>query len=141
MACDADGCHLGQDDFPVKDARRICGPGLVLGVSTHNLEQAIEAEAEGATYINVGPVFPTKTKETACDAVGPELIAKVKNKVKTPQTCMGGINCDNVHEVIAAGAERVAVVSAVVAAEDIETAAHDLLNLIKEGKKKETKAK
>lgn len=134
LACEADGCHLGQDDFPVEEARRIVGPDFVLGLSTHNLEQALEAESLGPTYINVGPIFHTNTKETGCNPVGPELITKVKQSVQIPQTCMGGINSANVHQVISAGAERVAVVSAIVAAVDIEVASRDILNRIHKAK-------
>jgi len=135
LACEADGCHLGQDDFPIDEARRIVGAGFILGASTHSVEQALEAEAQGASYVNVGPIYPTKTKETSCPPVGVELITKVKERVRIPQTCMGGINSSNVHEVILAGADRVAVVSAVVAADDIEAAARNLLDRISQAKK------
>lgn len=136
LACEADGCHLGQDDFPIDEARRIVGTGFLLGASTHNVEQALYAEAQGASYVNVGPVFATKTKETSCAPVGVELITRVKERLKIPQTCMGGINSSNVHEVILAGAERVAVVSAVVAADDVKAAARNLLEQISQAKQK-----
>ena len=135
LVCGADGCHLGQEDFPVKEARKIVGPGFILGASTHSLEEALEAEADGATYVNVGPVFPTKTKETGCQPVGTSLITQVKKALNIPQTCMGGINCDNVSQVVEAGANRIAVVSAVVAADDVEGAARALFELIQTAKK------
>ncbi|MBE7559570.1 thiamine phosphate synthase [bacterium] len=134
LSAGADGVHLGQDDFPLSEARAIVGMGMILGASTHSLDQARRAEAEGADYLNVGPVFPTQTKEGGVTPVGVELITAVKNAVTTPQTCMGGINADNVAQVIKAGAERVAVVSAVVGAPDVAGAARDLLARIRAAK-------
>lgn len=134
LAAGADGVHLGQDDLPIPEARRLAGPALLLGASTHTLEQALEAEREGADYINVGPVFPTQTKQGGSPPVGPALITRVKAEVRTPQTCMGGIHLGNVREVVLAGADRVAVVSAVVAAEDIEQAARALVDEIHRAK-------
>jgi len=134
LAAGADGVHLGQNDLPLAKAREIAGPALLLGASTHSLQQAIEAEQQGADYINVGPIFPTSTKVDTSPAVGPELIAEVKSKVHTPLTCMGGIGHSNVRQVVLQGAERVAVVSAVVAAEDITAAARSLFDEIKKAK-------
>ncbi len=136
MAVGADGVHLGQEDFPLREARAIVGESLMLGASTHSLAQARRAQEEGADYINVGPIFPTQTKEGAVSPVGVELITAVKGAVQAPQTCMGGINADNVAQVVAAGAERVAVVSAVVGAEDVMTAARRLVARIREAKQR-----
>lgn len=118
-AVEADGVHLGQDDFPVSEARRLLGPQTVIGVSTHSLEQALQAVEEGADYINVGPIFETHTKEHAGPPVGIELFRKVRAMVKIPITVMGGINLDNLNLVLEAGVDRVAVVSAIVGAEDV----------------------
>jgi thiamine-phosphate pyrophosphorylase len=134
LAIEADGVHLGQGDFPLPEARRIIGDEMILGASTHSVEQARQAEAEGADLINIGPVFATKTKDTPVQPVGVELITQVKEAISVPQTCMGGINADNVDQVIAAGAQRVAVVSAVVGATDITAAAADLLQRIVKAK-------
>jgi thiamine-phosphate pyrophosphorylase len=134
LSCGADGVHLGQEDLPVPEARAIAGSGMLIGTSTHNVEEALQAEKEGAGYINVGPVFPTKTKDGVVNPVGCELIGKVLQQVNIPQTCMGGIHSGNVRQTIMAGAERIAVVSAVVAADDIEKAARELVEKIHQAK-------
>jgi thiamine-phosphate pyrophosphorylase len=136
LTVEADGVHLGQDDFPIPEARRIVGPAIILGASTHSVEEALQAEREGASYINVGPVFATQTKEGVGAPVGVELVAQVKAAVHTPQTCMGGIKLHNVREVVLAGAERIAVVSEVVSADDIAAAARALVEAIGKQKRK-----
>lgn len=123
LASGADGVHLGQDDFPVAEARRLVGPSMVIGASSHSLEQALRAQQEGASYVNVGPIFPTATKKGGHPPVGPELIGTVLKHIVVPITTMGGIDLSNVDLVLAQGARRVAVVSAVVGAEDITAAA------------------
>ena len=123
LASGADGVHLGQDDFPIAEARRLVGPSMIVGASTHSLDQALRAEQQGASYVNVGPIFPTGTKKGGYPPVGPELIGKVLGRITLPMTTMGGINLSNVDLVLEQGARRVAVVSAVVGAEDITAAA------------------
>jgi thiamine-phosphate pyrophosphorylase len=134
MAAEADGVHLGQEDLPLPEARRICGPDLILGASTHSKEEALRAQEEGANYVNIGPIFPTGTKSDASPALGPRVIAEVKGVLQCPLTCMGGINHDNVAQVVLAGADRVAVVSAVVSAPDVKAAARDLVKRIEAAK-------
>jgi thiamine-phosphate pyrophosphorylase len=119
LAVKADGVHLGQDDFPISQARRLLGANAIIGVSTHSLEQAQAATEQGADYINVGPIFPTTTKEHAGPAVGLQLYQKVRERVSIPITVMGGINLENLDQVLAAGARRIAVVSAVVGALEV----------------------
>ncbi|MFH0790341.1 MAG: thiamine phosphate synthase [Candidatus Omnitrophota bacterium] len=114
---DADGVHLGQDDLPVKDARRILGKDKIIGLSTHNLSQALEAEQQGADYIAIGPIFATATKPGIA-AISPNVIARLKDNVKIPFVAIGGINLDNVQEVIGYGASRIAVCRAVLAADN-----------------------
>lgn len=118
-AVEADGIHLGQDDFPPREARRLLGPQTVIGVSTHSLEQALQAVEEGADYINVGPIFATQTKQHSGPPLGLDLFRQVSRLVKIPITVMGGINLDNLNEVLEAGARRIAVVSAVTSVENI----------------------
>jgi thiamine-phosphate pyrophosphorylase len=122
MTIGADGVHLGQDDFPVAEARKLLGNGVFIGVSTHSLEQALRASGDGADYINVGPIFPTATKDHAGHAVGADLLRRVRERVSIPITVMGGIKLDNLGQVLDAGARRIAVVTAVVGAPDIAAA-------------------
>jgi thiamine-phosphate pyrophosphorylase len=114
----ADGVHLGQDDLPLKDARTLLGSEKIIGISTHSAAEALRAEEEGADYIAVGPVFSTATKP-GLTPVTTELITEIKEKVKTPFASVGGINLENIGQVLSSGAERVAVCRAVVAAKDV----------------------
>jgi thiamine-phosphate pyrophosphorylase len=125
LAVDADGVHLGQDDLPVMAARSILGKDKIIGLSTHSLEQAVEAQNSGADYIGVGPIFSTPTKPDY-KAVGLEIIRKVKGISRVPFVVIGGIDGSNIGEVIVAGGSRVAVVRAVCAAENIREAAKRL---------------
>lgn len=118
LAIGADGVHLGQDDFPVPAARRIA-PDLLIGASTHSLEEALKAQSEGADYINIGPIFPTQTKEGVEHFLGPEAIERIGSKVTIPFTVMGGISESNLDRVLAGGAQRVAVVTAITKAPNI----------------------
>jgi thiamine-phosphate pyrophosphorylase len=114
----ADGIHVGQDDLSVAEARKIAGFDVIVGKSTHALEQAIAAEKEGADYIGVGPIYATATKPDYIP-VGPSLIGQVRAAVRVPQFCIGGINETTLPEVIAAGARRVVIVSALLQSADI----------------------
>lgn len=117
LASGADGVHLGQEDAAIADARRLLGPGRLIGKSTHSLEQATAAHAEGADYIGFGPIFPTPTKP-AYTAVGTRLIHAVVSRVPVPVVCIGGIDCSTAGSVIAAGARCLAAVRAVCGADD-----------------------
>jgi len=119
-AVKADGVHLGQDDFPVLEARRLLGPDTVVGVSTHNIKEALRAVEEGASYINVGPIFDTKTKQNVYPAVGIDLFKEIKQAVNIPVTVMGGISLGNIDIVLEAGAKRIAVVTAITEVDNIE---------------------
>jgi thiamine-phosphate pyrophosphorylase len=114
----ADGIHVGQDDLSVMQARAQAGADILVGKSTHSLEQALAAEREGADYIGVGPIFATPTKPDYVP-VGPALIGPVRGQVRVPQFCIGGINELTLHKVIAAGALRVVIVSALLQSRDI----------------------
>ncbi|MFC2069617.1 thiamine phosphate synthase [Chloroflexota bacterium] len=135
MAADADGLHLGQDDLPVKAARKLLPPGKVIGCSATSVEQAIVAEAEGADYIAVGAIYPTSSKTsttTPAKVVGPEILYKVRQAISVPLVAIGGITSENTPEVIAAGADSVAVISAVLGAESPERASRQIANIFKE---------
>ena len=113
----ADGVHVGQDELSVRDARRIMGPRAVVGVSTHSIEQARQAVLDGANYIGVGPVFASRTKDFA-DFPGLDLVRQVQSELRLPAFAIGGIDLDNLDEVINAGSPRVAVSSAVCDSDD-----------------------
>ncbi|MFA6054258.1 MAG: thiamine phosphate synthase [Thermodesulfovibrionales bacterium] len=129
LAVDADGVHLGQDDLPVKEARKILGKGKIIGVSTHCIEQALEAEQAGADYLGFGPVFHTSTKDVGSPR-GTVLLGEIKNKVSIPVVAIGGINLENIHSVLETGVDAVAVVSAILKG-DIEENAGRFMEIIK----------
>ncbi len=128
LAAGADGVHLGQADLPVAAARRIA-PDLIIGASTHSLAEALAAQGAGAGYVNIGPIFPTATKPQAV-SLGPKVISAIAPHLKIPWTTMGGINRDNIGQVVAVGARHPAVMSAVTAAAEITAAARALREAI-----------
>ncbi len=128
LLCGADGVHLGQDDMPLSTARKIAGDRLLIGISTHSLEEALAAQAGGADYIGFGPIFKTATKD-AGEARGPGAIRHIRDKVKIPIAAIGGINLQNAPEVIDAGADAVAVISAISGAKDAADTARRFLEL------------
>ncbi len=123
LAADADGVHLGQTDLPVAETRRLLGPHRLIGISPENEEQVRRAEAEGADYLGVGAVYGSATKPDAGAAVGVEQIRRFRSITSLPIVAIGGITAERVPKVIAAGADSVAVISAVVAAHDVVEAA------------------
>jgi thiamine-phosphate pyrophosphorylase len=125
LASDCDGVHVGQEELPVHIARQIVGSQRLIGVSTHSIEQAKQAMAEGADYIGCGPVFPGRTKQFE-HYVGIELLKQVTSEVELPAFAIGGIDATNLSQVIAAGFRRIAVTGAVRDAEDPAVAAQEL---------------
>lgn len=119
LLCGADGVHLGQDDLSLSDAREIAADKnhFIIGVSTHSLEEALAAQDGGADYIGFGPIFKTATKD-AGEAKGPGAIRHIREKIKIPIVAIGGINLENAREAIDAGANAVAVISAISGAKD-----------------------
>lgn len=124
---DADGVHLGQDDVPADLARKILGPGKIVGVTVETPDEAREAEKAGASYVGTGPIFSTATKADAGRPYGIDLIPRIKRATSLPVVAIGGINTSNVAQVARAGADGVAVVSAVVSADDIARAVRELI--------------
>lgn len=122
---EADGVHVGQDELAAKDARRIIGPRGLVGVSTHSIEQARQAVLDGASYIGVGPTFPSSTKDFA-DYTGADLIAAVSAEIRLPAFAIGGIALDRIDQIVAAGARRAAVSAAVCKSADPRGAATEL---------------
>jgi len=129
LAVDADGLHVGQDDLPVKVARRLLPIDRILGCSARTVDKAAIAQSEGADYIAVGAMYPTSSKETA-EVVGTERLKQIRQAATLPLVAIGGINASNVSEVLTAGADSVAVISAVLGAEDVEGATRQIVNMI-----------
>lgn len=134
LTCGADGVHLGQGDMRTDVARQISPPGFIIGVSVSTVDEAVRAEREGADYVALSPTFSTVSKPDAGPGNGLEMLREIRRNVSVPVIAIGGINCENICEVIAAGADGVAVISAVVGAADITAAARDLKNLIRQCK-------
>jgi len=126
LAAGADGLHLGQDDLPVKEARRLLPIDKILGCSTTTVDQAITAKTDGADYIAVGSIYPTASKETA-QVVGLERLRETRQAVDLPLVAIGGINKDSAAEVIAAGADSVAVISAILQAGNVKEATGEIV--------------
>jgi thiamine-phosphate pyrophosphorylase len=124
LAVDADGVHLGQDDdMPVQFARRLLGPYRILGISAGNLSESASAVAADADYLSVGPIYLTRAKADAGPPIGTRLLTELVARYSQPLVAIGGITAENVAEIIRAGAIGVAVITAVVSAQDIATAA------------------
>jgi thiamine-phosphate pyrophosphorylase len=115
---EADGCHVGQEDFSVAEARELAGRDCLVGKSTHTVAQAKIAEGEGADYLGFGPLFPTGTKPSAT-AIGLTAIRTLHEQVKLPIFCIGGVKLVNLPEIVQAGARRVCIVSDLMLAADV----------------------
>lgn len=126
LAVDAGGVHLGQSDMVLADARRLLGPGKLIGISVENAAQAVLAANQGADYLGLSPVFSTPTKTDTAPPLGLSGVAALRTAVSLPLVGIGGIGPQNAAEVIRAGCDGVAVVSAIVAADDPELAARQL---------------
>jgi thiamine-phosphate pyrophosphorylase len=136
QAVDADGVHLGQKDMPIELARKIVGPQMIIGISAESLTDAVEAERGGADYLGVSPIFDTPTKTDTAPALGLEGLQQIRTAVNLPLVGLGGLNADNAGRVIANGADGVAVVSAIVSADDPEQAARELIRIVQEIKRR-----
>jgi thiamine-phosphate pyrophosphorylase len=122
IASEADGVHLGQNDFPIPLARKILGPDILIGGSAATLEEADICLEEGADYIGFGPVFPTSSKDDAGPVSGIDILERVAGTIPLPIIAIGGIDAENTGEAIRAGAKGIAVISAVCCQEDPEAA-------------------
>ena len=126
-ACGADGVHLGQDDLPPDMARKLLGEGAIIGASAGNLRELRAALSGRPDYVGVGPMFATRTKRDAGAAVGPAMVSALRQAAPgLPLVGIGGITVKNAAAVLSAGADGIAVVSAIVGAEDVEAAARAL---------------
>lgn len=133
-ACGADGVHLGQDDLPPSAARRLVGGKGIIGVSVNTVEEACAAERAGADYVGLGPAFATATKDTDLPVLGPDGMREVRPRVAIPVIAIGGIHAGNAAAIMAAGADGIAVVSAILGADDARRAAAGLRAAIRAGK-------
>jgi thiamine-phosphate pyrophosphorylase len=125
LAAEADGVHVGQKDLPVSIVRRLVPRGMIVGCSTNNVEEALQAWQDGADYVSVGRLYPTGSKVDTRPATA-ETIRAVRTAVCLPVCAIGGINEENIDEVLATGADMAAVIAAVVAAPDVREAAQRL---------------
>jgi thiamine-phosphate pyrophosphorylase len=130
LAAGAAGVHLGQDDLPVREARRLLGPGAIVGLSVETPEQAIAADAREASYLGVSPVYATPTKTDTKTPWGLDGIRRLRALTRQTLVAIGGIDAANGADVLAAGADGLAVVSAVCAAPDPEAAARNLREIV-----------
>lgn len=123
LAVGADGVHLGQTDMPISHARRLLGPDCLIGISAESVEDAVKAEQQGADYIGISPVFSTPTKTDTAPALGLDGVRRIRELVRITLVGIGGINLSNARQVLASGADGVAIVSAIMAAESPRLAA------------------
>jgi thiamine-phosphate pyrophosphorylase len=129
-AVNADGVHLGHESMPVKAVRKIVGNEMLIGVSTHNLAEAKDAESGGADFITIGPIFETPSKAKLGVPVGVNALIELKSEVNIPFFALGGIKSGNVAQVLCAGATGVAMISAIMASEDIKKASSKVIEAI-----------
>lgn len=122
LAIQADGIHIGQEDMPFLEAKKIVPGRMLIGASVTNLAEAVKAEREGANYLGVGPIFPTPSKEDAAQPIGIDGLRGIRAMVSIPMVAIGGITFGNIGEVLKAGADGVAVISAVANAPDMQEA-------------------
>ncbi len=131
LAAGADGVHLGQEDLPLEAARPLVGD-MLIGVSTHSLEQAEAAERGGADYIGFGPMFPTQTKETGYGSRGLSMLASVRRRVRVPIVAIGGITAENVARTWRAGADAAAMISYLTRGGDVTARVREILAIRQE---------
>lgn len=130
LAVDADGVHLGQDDLPLSCAR-LMAPELIIGSSTHSIAEAVAAQDAGADYVNIGPIYPTSTKDVPCGDLGEEVISKIAPLLDIPFTVMGGIKARHIPNLLALGAKRIAMVTEITQSDDVEAKVRELRALWK----------
>jgi len=134
LAVDADGVHIGQEDMPIETARKLLGADKIIGLTVHNVDEATEAEKNGADYVGLGSIFDTSTKKDAGKGIGPAKIREVKNAVKVPVVAIGGINKENCRSVVENGADSFVAISAVVCSEDVKKETIEFIGIIWETK-------
>ncbi len=136
IAADADGVHLGQDDLPVADAREQLGEDAIIGQSVSTVKEAKEAVAAGVDYLGVGPIYETDSKADATEAIGLDRVEAIAAAVDVPFVGIGGVTADRTPNVVAAGADGVAVITAITAAEEPAKATTELAAGVADGKRR-----
>jgi thiamine-phosphate pyrophosphorylase len=131
LAVDADGVHVGQEDLPLAAARKVLGSSKIVGVSTHDPQQAVEAERGGADYIGFGPLFGTNTKATGYTARGLDQLREIRKLVALPIVAIGGVTAERAPSALAAGANAVAMISDLVLASDVTAKVRETLQALK----------
>jgi thiamine-phosphate pyrophosphorylase len=121
---------MGQSDLPLPAARRLAGKDMFIGLSASTVEEALRAQAEGADYLGVGAVYPTGSKADAGEAIGLQGLAEIRAAVKIPVVGIGGVNAGNAAEVMAAGADGIALISGILSQPDIQEAARNLRRIL-----------
>ncbi|KKG18167.1 thiamine-phosphate synthase [Methanosarcina sp. 2.H.T.1A.6] len=134
LAVDADGVHIGQDDMQIETARKLLGADKIIGLTVHNVEEAIEAEKSSADYLGLGSIFDTSTKKDAGKGIGPARIREVKNAIKIPVAAIGGINKENCKIVVENGADSLVAISAVVCSDDVKRETEYFIDIIQKMK-------
>ncbi|MFA6617786.1 MAG: thiamine phosphate synthase [Candidatus Neomarinimicrobiota bacterium] len=135
LAVAAEGLHIGQSDMPYEIARKLMGSDAIIGLSVESVEDALEAEKMDVDYLGLSPIYSTATKTDIDHELGLEGIREIRKISRHPLIAIGGINLDNIAKIIAAGADGIAVVSAICSAEDPKAASQELLKQVKSGKK------
>ena len=136
LEVDADGVHVGQGDMPYDLARELLGPEKIIGVTVHNVLEAVEAERLGADYVGLSPIFATSTKDDAGAACGTAMITEVRKRIGIPIVAIGGISKATVEEVIRAGADAAVAISAVVSADDVYREVAEFRTLIRRARER-----
>ena len=134
LAVNADGVHIGQDDMPIETARKLLGAEKIIGLTVHNVDEAIRAEKCGADYIGLGSIFDTSTKKDAGKGIGPASIREVKDAIKVPVVAIGGINKENCRSVVVNGADSLVAISAVVCSDDVKRETIEFIDIIRKNK-------
>ncbi len=130
LAVDADGVHLGQDDFSIKKARALLPSHMVIGASVGTIEEALSAVDHGADYLGIGPLFATPTKQDAGPPLGIGGIKAIRDKISIPIVAIGGLNHDNIKDILQQGVDGIATVSAIVSADNPQKSAEELHTII-----------
>ena len=130
LAVRADGVHLGSSSIPVRAARKAAGEGMLIGVSTHSVDEAINAETEGAAFVTLGPIFETPSKVRYGKPLGPEILREARGKISIPIFAIGGIRKESAGIVLKSGAAGIALISGILGSDDIRTTTGEFMRLL-----------